>query len=131
MKEINDNYINISFYEIEPSAEFNKTYTLPNLKVMGCIGDIFKEQSILKSAIFYINFIIVLAYIFFYCFKRIICKKNDPFKEIINTIEKELYDFKTIYLGINLEEEKKENEEDEENRKKKDEEHHVDESKYK
>ena len=128
LKEINDNYTNISFYEIEPVEEFNKTYTLPNLKVMGCIGDIFNDQSILKSSIFYINFAIVIVYIIFYCFKRIICKNNNPFKDIINTIEKELDDFKTIYLDIN---QKKESEEEEESKKKNDEEHHVDQTKYK
>ena len=127
LKIIDDNYTNISFYELYPDEKFNKTYYLPNVKVIKCLREIFDEKSILKNAIFYINFFIVVAYCLFYCFKRIICKKNNPFKDIIDTIEKELYDFKTIYLKI-PKEEKKDNEENLNN--KNDKEHHVDPIKY-
>ena len=109
-KNINDNYTNITFYEIEPDEEFKKEYKLPNFKVMGCFGDVLREQNLLKSFIFYINFAMVLAYISFYCIKRICNKESNPFKELIHIIEDELKDFKYNYLGIEQEDEIEDNE---------------------
>ena len=90
-KNINDNYTNITFCEIEPADEFKEEYNLPNFKVMGCIREVFYENFILKNPLFYINLAILLVFILSYVFQ---CKKYNPFKKLIDKVEKKLSELK-------------------------------------
>ena len=89
-KEISNDYKNIKFGELEKDEKFNKKFTNPHYKVIGCPN---WSESLGKNFGFYFTFISLLAFvalcgirIYFLCY----LKKNDVKKEL-NSFLEEMY----------------------------------------